>query len=187
MISEWPKRNIKPPVRYGFKDLASYCLVINSGDPSTFQEAIDSFERDKWMEAMVEEMESLNKNKTWELSELPKGKKSIGCKWVFKKKEAVSEKEGERFKARLVAKGYSQRYGIDYDEVFSPVVRHTSIKVVLALVALQDLELEQLDVKTTFLHGNLEEEIFMEQPEGFKKPGTENLVCRLKKSLYGLK
>ena len=76
---------------------------------------------------------------------------------------------------------------IDYDEVFSPVVRHTSIKVVLALVAHQDLELEQLDVKTAFLHGNLEEEIFMEQPEGFKKPGTENLVCRLKKSLYGLK
>uniref|UniRef100_A0A2N9FLA5 CCHC-type domain-containing protein n=1 Tax=Fagus sylvatica TaxID=28930 RepID=A0A2N9FLA5_FAGSY len=118
---------------------------------------------------------------------LPKGKKPIGCKWVFKKKEAVSEKEGERFKARLVAKGYSQRHGIDYDEVFSPVVRHTSIRAVLALVADQDLELEQLDVKTAFLHGNLEEEIFMEQPEGFKQLGTENLVCRLKKSLYGLK
>jgi hypothetical protein len=106
---------------------------------------------------------------------------------VFKKKEAVSEKEEERFKARLVAKGYSQRHGINYDEVFSPVVRHTSIRAVLALVAYQDLELEQLDVKTAFLHGNLEEEIFMEQPEGFKQPGTENLVCRLKKSLYGLK
>ena len=138
------------------------------------------------MEAMVKEMESLSKNKTWELTELPKRKKPIGCKWVFKKKEAVSEKEGERFKARLVAKGYSQRHVIDYDEVFSPVVRHTFIRAVLALVADQDLELEQLDVKT-FLHGNLEEEIFMVQPEGFKKPGTENLVCRLKKSLYGLK
>uniref|UniRef100_A0A2N9GG47 CCHC-type domain-containing protein n=1 Tax=Fagus sylvatica TaxID=28930 RepID=A0A2N9GG47_FAGSY len=156
-------------------------------DPSTFQEAIESSEKDKWMEAMVEENESLSKNKTWELTELPKGKKPIGCKWVFKKKEAVSEKEGERFKARLVAKGYSQRHGIDYDEVFSPVVRHTSIRAVLALVADQDLELEQLDVKTAFLHGNLEEEIFMVQPEGFKQPGTKNLVCRLKKSLYGLK
>ena len=132
-------------------------------------------------------MESLNKNKTWEYSELPKGKKLIGCKWVFRKKEVVSEKEEERFKARLVAKGYSQRHGINYDEVFSPVVRHTSIRVVLSLVAHQNLELEQLDVKTAFLHGNLEEEIFMEQLEGFKKPGTDNLVCRLKKSLYGLK
>ena len=143
MISKRPKRNIRSPVRYGFKDLASYCLVISSEDPSTFQEAIDSSKRDKWMEAMVEEMESLNKKKTWELSELPKGKKPIGCKWVFRKKEAVSEKEGERFKARLVAKEYLQRHGIDYNEVFSPVVRHTSIRVVLALVAHQDLELEQ--------------------------------------------
>ena len=121
------------------------------------------------MEAIVEEMESLNKNKTWEYSELPKGKKLIGCKWVFRKKEAVSEKEEERFKARLVAKGYSQRHGINYDEVFSPVVRHTSIRVVLALVAHQDLELEQLDVKTAFLHGNLEEEIFMEQTRGVQE------------------
>ena len=87
----------------------------------------------------------------------------------------------------MVAKGYLQRYGIDYDEVFSPVVRHTSIRAVLVLVAHQDLELEQLDVKTTFLNGNLEEEIFMVQPEGFKQPGTKNLICRLKKSLYGLK
>uniref|UniRef100_A0A2N9H0H2 Integrase catalytic domain-containing protein n=1 Tax=Fagus sylvatica TaxID=28930 RepID=A0A2N9H0H2_FAGSY len=144
--SDRPKRNKRPPVRKQLKAL----------------------KMDKWMEAMVEENESLSKNKTWELTELPKGKKPIGCKWVFKKKEAVSEKEGERFKARLVAKGYSQRHGIDYDEI-------------------KDLELEQLDVKTAFLHGNLEEEIFMVQPEGFKQPGTENLVCRLKKSLYGLK
>uniref|UniRef100_A0A2N9H2E5 CCHC-type domain-containing protein n=1 Tax=Fagus sylvatica TaxID=28930 RepID=A0A2N9H2E5_FAGSY len=185
--SDRPKRNKRPPVRYGFEDLVSYALLTSSEDPSTFQEAIESSEKDKWMEAMVEENESLSKNKTWELTELPKGKKPIGCKWVFKKKEAVSEKEGERFKARLVAKGYSQRHGIDYDEVFSPVVRHTSIRAVLALVAHQDLELEQLDVKTAFLHGNLEEEIFMVQPEGFKQLGTENLVCRLKKSLYGLK
>uniref|UniRef100_A0A2N9EER7 CCHC-type domain-containing protein n=1 Tax=Fagus sylvatica TaxID=28930 RepID=A0A2N9EER7_FAGSY len=163
--SDRPKRNKRPPVRKQLKAL----------------------KRIKWMEAMVEENESLSKNKTWELTELPKGKKPIGCKWVFKKKEAVSEKEGERFKARLVAKGYSQRHGIDYDEVFSPVVRHTSIRAVLALVADQDLELEQLDVKTAFLHGNLEEEIFMVQPEGFKQLGTENLVCRLKKSLYELK
>uniref|UniRef100_A0A2N9H173 CCHC-type domain-containing protein n=1 Tax=Fagus sylvatica TaxID=28930 RepID=A0A2N9H173_FAGSY len=115
--SDRPKRNKRPPVRYGFEDLVSYALLTSSEDPSTFQEAIESSEKDKWMEAMVEENESLSKNKTWELTELPKGKKPIGCKWVFKKKEAVSEKEGERFKARLVAKGYSQRHGIDYDEI----------------------------------------------------------------------
>jgi hypothetical protein len=86
-----------------------------------------------------------------------------------------------------VAKGYSQRHEIDYDEVFSPVIRHTSIKAVLVLVAHHDLELEQLDVKTAFLHGKMDEEIFMVQPEGFKQPGTENLVCRLKKSLFELK
>ena len=83
--------------------------------------------QDKWMEAMVEKTESLSKNKTWELTELPKGKKPIGCKWVFKKKEAVSEKEGERFKARLVAKGYSQRQEIDYDEVFQAYIYQGSI------------------------------------------------------------
>ena len=87
------------------------------------------------MEAMVEQMECLSKNKTWQLKELPKGKKPIECKWVFKKKEAVLEKECERFKERLVPKGYSQRHGIDYDEVFSPILRHASIKPVLALVA----------------------------------------------------
>jgi hypothetical protein len=116
--SNRPKRNKRPPVRYGFEDLISYALLTSSEDPSTFQEAIESSEKDKWIEAMVEENESLSKNKTWELTEFSKGKKPIGCKWVFKKKEAVSEKEGERFKARLVAKGYSQRHGIDYDEVF---------------------------------------------------------------------
>src|SRR4051812_10021143 len=93
------------------------------------------------MGAMVEEMESLHKNQTWDLVERPKGKRAIGCKWVYRKKEAVAEKEGEKFKARLVAKGYSQRQGEDYDEIFSPVVRHTSIRVVLALVAHADMEL----------------------------------------------
>ncbi|GKG08380.1 transposable element, partial [Tanacetum coccineum] len=89
-----------------------------------------------------------------------------------------------RYKARLVAKGYSQKEGIDYK---SPVVRHTSIRVLLSLVAHHDLELEQLDVKTTFLHGDLEEEIYMSQPEGFAVQGKEDYVCKLQKSLYGLK
>jgi transposase InsO family protein len=180
-------RSIKPPQRYGFEDLAAYALLTSSGDPSTFREAISSQEKDKWMGAMMEEMESLKKNQTWELVQLPKGKRAIGCKWVYKRKPAVTEKEGEKFKARLVAKGYSQQKGIDYDEIFSPVVRHTSIRAVLALVANRDMHLEQMDVKTTFLHGNLDEQIYMEQPEGFSDTGKGRLVCKLKRSLYGLK
>ena len=88
---------------------------------------------------MAEEMESLHKNQTWDLVELPEGEKAIGCKWIFKKKEAMSEGEEVKFKARLVAKGYSQRKGIDYEEIFSLVVRHTPIRAVLALVAHHDL------------------------------------------------
>ena len=87
----------------------------------------------------------------------------------------------------MVAKGYSQIPGIDYNEVFSPVVKHSSIRTLLSIVALNDFDLEQLDVKTAFLHGELEEDIYMEQPEGFVIPGKEKLVCKLKKSLYGLK
>ena len=187
IATDRPRRNIRPPTKYGFEDLVSYALITSNGDPTTFQEAVQSQEKSRWMGAMVEEMESLHKNQTWELVELPEGKRAIGCKWVYKKKEAVSEKEGEKFKARLVAKGYSQKKGVDYDEIFSPVVRHTSIRTVLALVAHSDMQLEQMDVKTAFLHGDLEEQIYMVQPEGFSQPGQEHLVCNLKKSLYGLK
>ena len=139
------------------------------------------------MGAMEEEMQSLHKNKSWELVEIPKGKRDKGCKWVYKKKEVVSENEGENFKAHLVAKGYSQKHGVDYDEIFSPVVKHTFIKAVLSLVAYFDMELEQMDLKTVFLHGELEEIVYMVQPEGFTQHGHEHLVCKLKKSLYRLK
>ena len=115
---------------------------------------------------MREEMESLLKNDTLELVELPKGRKAIGCKWVYTKKEGI-EGTPLRFKARLVAKGYAHEEGIDYNEVFSPVVKHSSIRILLALVAQYALELDQLDVKMTFLHGDLDEEIYMTQPLGF--------------------
>ena len=115
------------------------------------------------------------------------GKKIIGCKWVFKRKEGIPGVEDTRYKARLVAKGYSQVHGVDFNDVFSPIVKHSSIRVLLALVAMYDLELEQLDVKTAFLHGELEEQINMEQPHGFEVDGKEDHVCLLKKSLYGLK
>ena len=132
-------------------------------------------------------MESLQKNKTWELVKRPLDRKIITCKWVFKKKEGISPTEGIKYKARVVARGFSQEKGVDYTEIFSPVVKHASIRVLLAMVVHQDLELEQLDVKTTFLHGELEEDIYMAQPDCFQVPGKEEYICRLKKSLYGLK
>jgi len=134
---------------------------------------------------MKEEMDSLLKNQTWELCKLPASKKALLNKWVYRLKEEDGGKK--RFKARLVVKGFAQKKGIDFDEIFSPIVKMTSIRTVLSIVAAEDLHLEQLDVKTAFLHGDLEEEIYMEQPQGFKVKGKKKLMCRLKKSLYGLK
>jgi len=111
----------------------------------------------------------------------------VGCKWIFKRKLGLSEKKGIRYKTKLVVKGFSQKERVDFNEIFSPMVRHTSIRVLLVIVANQDLELEQLDVKTAFLHGRLEENILMKQPEGFEVQGKERYVCQLQRSLYGLK
>lgn len=136
---------------------------------------------------MKEEMSSLEKNQTWKLVPRLKNKSIIDCKWVFKVKEGTSSTEPLRFKARLVEKGYTQKEGVDYNEIFSPVVKFTTIRVMLALVALFDWELEQLDVKTAFLHGELDEQIFMNQPKDFKDKLKPDYVCFLKRSLYGLK
>ena len=132
-------------------------------------------------------MESLHKNHTWDFFKTPKDKKIVGCKWIYKKKRETSSIEGKKYKARMVAKGYSQVEGVDYNDVFSHVVKHTLIRVLLALVASHDLELEQMDVKIAFLHGDLDEEIYLQQLEGFEVKGNEYPVCLLKKSLYGLK
>ncbi|GJS26881.1 retrotransposon protein, putative, ty1-copia subclass [Tanacetum coccineum] len=171
-------------------DMAAYAVAIaeeeDTHEPITFQDAINSSEKDEWVRAMKEEMSSLKKNHTWELVDQPPGQKLVSCKWLYKIKEGIEGVQKPRYKARLVARGFTQRAGIDYNEVFSPVVRHTSIRVILSLTACEDYELEQLDVKTAFLHGNLEETIYMRQPPSFEK-GTGNKVCLLKKSLYGLK
>ncbi|GJV18246.1 transposable element [Tanacetum coccineum] len=182
-----PRRNVKAHTRFG--DYVAYALQVaeevESLEPTTYREAITSKDSDMWIAAMGEEIESLHKNETWELVQLPERRKIVGCKWVFKMKTGLPGSDIVRFKARL--KGYNQKEGIDYNEIFSPVVRYTSIRVLLSLVAHHDLELEQLDVKTAFLHGDLEEEIYMSQPEGFVVQGKEDYVCKLRKSLYGLK
>ena len=135
---------------------------------------------------MKEELESMATNEVWDIIELPKSSKVVGCKWVFKTKRD-SKGKVERFKARLVAKGFTQREGVDYNKTYSLVSKNDSFRIIMAFVAHFNLELHQMDVKTAFLNGNLEEEVYMEQPEGFKKGNTNKLVCKLKKLIYGLK
>ncbi|WKA02171.1 hypothetical protein VitviT2T_020389 [Vitis vinifera] len=155
-------------------------------DPESFSQAMSCKESELWYNAMKDEMSSMKCNDVWDLVELPNGAKTIGCKWVFKtKKDSLGNIE--RYKARLVAKGFTQKEGIDYTETFSPVSKKDSLRIILALVAHFDLELQQMDVKTAFLNGELEEEVYMKQPEGFPSSDGEQLVCKLKKSIYGLK
>jgi hypothetical protein len=184
IATDRPRRGPKPRKRLIEECNVAYALSvaeeIEAAEPSNYSKAIIFAEGNNWMAAMHYEMESFVKNGTWDLVQLPKAKKVVRCKWIFKRKE-------ERYKARLVSKGYSQIPSIDFNDVFSPVVNHSSIRTSLRFVAMHDYELEQLDVKTAFLHGELEEFICMDQPEGFVVAGKENLVCRLKKSLYGLK
>ncbi|XP_073061796.1 uncharacterized protein [Primulina eburnea] len=176
-------REVRPSTRYSSNE---YILLTDGGEPESFEEAITSEHKDMWMEAMQEEMQSLHDNETFELVKLPKGKKALKNKWVFRLKHEEHSSQ-PRFKARIVVKGFGQKHGVDFDEIFSSVVKMTSIRIVLGLAAELDLEVEQMDVKTAFLHGDLEEEIYMEQPKGFAEKGKEDITCRLNKSLYGLK
>ncbi|KAL0549396.1 hypothetical protein IC582_013878 [Cucumis melo] len=125
----------------------------------------------------------MNDNEIWDLVELPKEVKELG---VFKTKRDSNDNI-ERYKARLVAKGYTQKDGIEYKETFSPFSKKDSLRIIMALVAHYNLKLHQMDVKTAFLNGNLDEEVFMDQPEGFMVEGKEHMVCKLKRSIYGLK
>ncbi|KAH9652502.1 hypothetical protein KPL70_027122 [Citrus sinensis] len=146
--------------------------------PSTFREALESSDITLLMTAIQEEIEALHKNKTWELVPLPRGKKAIGNKWVYKIKRDGND-QVERYRARLVVKGYAQKEGINFNEIFSSVVRFTTVRVVLAMCATFDLHLKQLEVKTTFLHRELEEEIYMLQPEGPNKDRVQELKVQL--------
>ena len=167
---------------YGFQKAH---LTIHS-EPTIFDEATACPEKAKWKEAMANEMKSLKDNKVWDLTALPPGKKAIGCKWVYKVK-TNSDGSFERYKARLVARGFDQKFGLDYDETFCPVVRMESLRTLLALSTQRGMELHQVDVHTAFLNGTLQEEVYMKQPTGYERKGEEHLVCRLKKSIYGLK
>eukprot|EP00253_Pinus_taeda_P020331 PITA_20331 len=135
---------------------------------------------------MYEEIDSINRNHTWDLVELLEGKNPIGCKWLYKQK-INADGSIEKLKARLVAKGYSQQEGIDFDDTFATVAKLNTIRMLISLTTKHKWQLHQLDVKSAFLNSDLKEEIYLVQPEGFVKKGEEHLVCKLKKALYGLK
>ena len=172
------------PIRYGYN--VTMISTEQQHDPSSVTETKSQHDSDQWDEAMEREMKSLWSNDVWDLVEPPANGRIVGSKWVFKRK--VNENGTvERYKARLVAQGHTQKFGLDYEETFSPVVRFESIRSVVALAAEHRLKLHQMDVSTAFLHGELADEVYMRQPEGFVESGKENLVCRLKRSIYGLK
>ena len=177
-----PLRNTRNPNRYG-----EWVAVAEvESEPKTYKQAIKGQHAEQWNKAMFEEISSLNSHQTWDLVDLPDGRNLVGCKWVYKTKYKANG-QIDRFKARLVAQGYSQEAGVDYDEVFAPVARYTSIRSVLAIANQLDLEVHQMDVKSAFLNGELEDEIFMKQPSGFVDKRYPAKVCKLNKSLYGLK
>lgn len=172
------RRRIKHPDFYG-----SPITFVAEALPENYNDAINSNEKNQWIEAMHDEINSLHENKTWILVEKPEKQKVISSRWVYVKKFIEDGKI--RFKARLVIKGYSQKEGIDYKETFSPVARFDTVRFLLSIAAHDGLFLGQFDIKTAFLYGDLKENIYMMQPEGFND-GTAR-VCKLLKSLYGLK
>ena len=158
-------------------------LCSINDEPSTYQEAKIHV---RWTKACKDEIDSISRNKTWTLVDKPHGVKVIGLKWIFKIKRNA-DGSINKFKARLVAKGYVQEHGIDFEEVFAPVARIESIRLLISLASAKGWELHHLDVKTAFLHGELNEEVYVTQPEGFEKKGEEHKVFKLSKALYGLR
>ncbi|OMO51785.1 Integrase, catalytic core [Corchorus capsularis] len=182
---QYDDENVDDPAVRGTRSLDeiySRCSVAVL-EPNSFTKASKS---QKWVAAMEEEMRMIEKNHTWELVQRPQEKNVIGVKWIFKTK--LNPDGGvNRHKARLVVKGYAQSYGIDYTETFAPVARLDTIRLLLAMAAQNQWRIHQMDVKSAFLNGNLQEEIYVEQPEGFLVKGSEEKVYLLKKALYGLK
>jgi Reverse transcriptase (RNA-dependent DNA polymerase) len=184
-LQVYTRRSNQPPPQKTktLQELYETTHVLYVADPVTYEEAA---EKDEWLLAMNEEMSAIKQNQTWQLVELPKDRIAIGVKWVYKTKFGP---DGSilKHKARLVAKGYAQKQGIDYEETFSPVARFETVWLLMAIAAQLKQPIYQFDVKSAFLNGELMEEVYVEQPEGFVVKGKEHMVYRLFKALYGLK
>lgn len=176
------RAQLKPPARYDV-DVAEFV-------PATYQEAVGGEDATQWAIAIEEELRAHKENRTWSVVPRTPSMKTIDSKWVFKIK-TDPEKTSKHFKARLCARGFMQRHGIDYNETFAPV-RYDSLRVLLAIATQDDLELMQFDVRTAFLYGEIDEDIYMEVPEGLivgedSAEEEARVVCKLEKSIYGLK
>ena len=157
--------------------------LISCCEPSTLQDAINSENFSQWISAINEEFDLLDENKTWVLIERPKNENVISNRWIFKRKYKA-DGTIDKYKARLVIRGFAQRAGIDFHEIYAPVIKYNTVRAVFSIAATEDFHMIQFDVKTAFLYGDLEETIFMEQPLRFE---IDDRVCLLKKSLYRLK
>ena len=185
-----PQRNRVAPERLGSKtgEWWNYATlaVSDTDEPKNMNDALNGDDAQKWKDAADAEYKSLIKNNTWNLVDLPDGKNLVGCKWLFKVKRDA-DLSINRYKVCLVAQGYSQEAGEDYDEIFAPVTKYNSIRSVLAIANRFDMEVHQMDVKTAFLNGKLDNEIYMKQPEGYVDAKQPHKVFKLNKSIYGLK
>ncbi|KAM7496324.1 hypothetical protein LguiA_020738 [Lonicera macranthoides] len=175
-----PVRDRHPPVWHS--DYECYLSALLSlHEPSSYREASAD---PQWQQAMSEELNALQKTNTWVLTDLPTGKSVVGCKWIYKIK-TKADGSVDRYKARLVAKGYTQEYGIDYEETFAPVARMTTVRTLISVASIRHWTIHQMDVKNAFLHGDLQEEVYMQPPPGL--PHAPGKVCKLSRALYGLK
>lgn len=176
-------RRINPPNRFGEWVCSS---VVDIPEPKTVSEALNGPESNEWKLAMQREIDSIDSNNVWTLTKSSNGKAPITTKWIFKRKIG-SDGNVSSYKARLVAQGFSQRPGVDYEETFAPVIRFESVRTIIALSAKHNMKIHQMDVSSAFLNGNIEEELYLTQPEGFIQSGKENFLCKLNKAIYGLK
>jgi hypothetical protein len=183
-IPQWQnEQEDEPPIR-GTKLLSDIYQRCNVAiyEPAGYEEA---FKDIKWKKAMEEEMSMIQKNKTWDLVDRPEGRKVIGVKWIFKTK-FNADNSINKYKAKLVVKGYAQIFGVDYSDTFAPIARLDTIRLLLAIAAQKGWKVFQLDVKSAFLNGVLQEEIYVEQPDGFVIQGEEDKVYLLQKLSTGL-
>ncbi len=185
--ARYPTRNRRAPDQFwrGTQGRAHHACREPAAEPATYEEAMTCDHAAQWKEAMDEEMASLEANQTWVLEDLPVHASAIPVMWIYKLKTDAAG-QVERYKARLVAKGFKQRDGIDFNEVFAPVSKYATLRALLAVAAEQDLEVRQLDIKTAFLNGELDEDLYVLQPPGYVT-GPQSTVCHLRKALYGLR